>query len=108
MEFRNVRKWQVHFEVLRPLGNLPVPEVVGEEIRLERRCRLGGRLRGDGGAAARHRQKAIKINTIHTEETMKKDFLTTYDFTKEELMEIIDLSIAIKKAIKSGYNPPLM
>ena len=39
---------------------------------------------------------------------MKKDFLTTYDFTKEELMEIIDLSIAIKKAIKSGYNPPLM
>ena len=39
---------------------------------------------------------------------MKKDFLTTYDLTKEELMEIIDLSIAIKKAIKSGYNPPLM
>ena len=39
---------------------------------------------------------------------MKKDFLTTYDFTKEELMEIIDLSIAIKKAINSGYNPPLM
>ncbi len=39
---------------------------------------------------------------------MKKDFLTTYDFTKDELMEIIDLSIAIKKAIKSGYNPPLM
>ncbi len=39
---------------------------------------------------------------------MKKDFLTTYDFTKGELMEIIDLSIAIKKAIKSGYNPPLM
>ena len=39
---------------------------------------------------------------------MKKDFLTTYDFTKEELMEIIDLSIEIKKAIKSGYNPPLM
>lgn len=39
---------------------------------------------------------------------MKKDFLVTYDFTKEELMEIINLSIAIKKAIKSGYNPPLM
>lgn len=39
---------------------------------------------------------------------MKKDFLTTYDFTKDELMEIIDLSIAIKKAIRAGYNPPLM
>lgn len=39
---------------------------------------------------------------------MKKDILTTYDFTKEELMEIIDLSLAIKKAIKAGYNPPLM
>lgn len=39
---------------------------------------------------------------------MKKDFLVTYDFTKEELMEIINLSIAIKKAIKAGYNPPLM
>ena len=49
MEFRNVRKWQVHFEVLRPLGNLPVPEVVVEEIQHERRYRLDGRLRGDGG-----------------------------------------------------------
>lgn len=49
MEFRNVRKWQVHFEVLRPLGNLPVPEVVVEEVQHERRYRLDGRLRGDGG-----------------------------------------------------------
>ncbi len=27
---------------------------------------------------------------------MKKDFLTVNDFTKEELMDIINLSIAIK------------
>ena len=39
---------------------------------------------------------------------MKKDFLTVNDFTKEELMDIINLSIAIKKSINSGYNPPLM
>ena len=39
---------------------------------------------------------------------MKKDFLTVNDFTKEELMDIINLSIAIKKSISSGYNPPLM
>ena len=39
---------------------------------------------------------------------MKKDFLCVQDFSKEELMEIINLSIAIKKAIKSGYYPPLM
>ena len=39
---------------------------------------------------------------------MKKDFLTVNDFTKEELIDIINLSIAIKKSINSGYNPPLM
>lgn len=49
MEFRNVRKWQVHFEVHRPLGNLPVPELVVEEVQHERRYRLDGRLRADGG-----------------------------------------------------------
>jgi putrescine carbamoyltransferase len=38
---------------------------------------------------------------------MKKDFITVLDFSKEELMEMIDLSIAIKKAISNGYNPPL-
>ena len=39
---------------------------------------------------------------------MKKDFIQTYDFSKAELMEIIELSLAIKKAVKSGYYPPLM
>ena len=36
--------------------------------------------------------------------TYKKDFLCVQDFTKEELMEIINLSLAIKKAINSGYK----
>ncbi len=37
-----------------------------------------------------------------------RDFIDTNDFTKHELVDIIDLSIAIKSCIKSGYNPPLM
>lgn len=49
MELSKVRKWQVNFEVHRPLRNLPVPEVVVEEIQHERRYRLDGRLRGDDG-----------------------------------------------------------
>ncbi len=37
-----------------------------------------------------------------------KDFIDTTDFTKKELVEIIDLGIAIKKCIKNGYYPQLL
>ena len=32
-----------------------------------------------------------------------KDYITTQDFTKDELMDIVNLSILIKKNIKAGY-----
>ena len=34
---------------------------------------------------------------------MVKDYITTQDFTKEQLREIIDLSILIKANIKAGF-----
>jgi len=37
-----------------------------------------------------------------------KNFIDTNDFSKEELIDIIELALAIKKAIKAGYYSPLL
>lgn len=37
-----------------------------------------------------------------------RHFIDTNDFTKKELLDIIELSLEIKKCIRAGYYPPLM
>ena len=37
-----------------------------------------------------------------------RHFVDTADFTKQELLDIIELSLKIKKCINAGYYPPLM
>lgn len=39
---------------------------------------------------------------------MVKDFIDTNEFTREQLVDMIELSLAIKRAVRSGYYPPLM
>ena len=46
--------------------------------------------------------------TQEVAQAMVKDFIDTNEFTREQLVDMIELSLAIKRAIRSGYYPPLM
>lgn len=39
---------------------------------------------------------------------VKKDYIDTNEFTKEEIMNMIDLALSMKKCIKAGYYPQLL
>ncbi len=38
----------------------------------------------------------------------QRDFIDTQEYTKRELMDILELSLQIKKCVGTGYNPPLL
>ena len=37
-----------------------------------------------------------------------KDYIDSNELTKEQILKIVDLSIALKKCIKNGYYPHLL
>ena len=39
---------------------------------------------------------------------MKRDFLALADYSPDEIMELLDLAVALKKEWQSGGNPPLL
>ena len=50
LNYGDVRVWQTHFSILHPLQNLPVPEMIVEEIQRNPHYRWDGSKRFEDGA----------------------------------------------------------
>jgi len=82
LPFENVRLWQTHFTVLRPLSNLIVPELVVYEEQTNPAYRSDGRKRFEDGSQiviTMRGRGAITVNNIEYSLTPHRAFLHNHN-----------------------------